>query len=209
LKKTDCIDCFMRANPATEAKTNQSPMNELEKALAWTDLPVPDVLHQLPSHHQHQVVSWAKNVVTLKTDGFEELYHAIGMIVKYIPHFVVIPLMVEHIKPHIAAGVCRKMGIDQAVGYANDLPLNYFCEVSQHLDTMMMAQILEKMKRHHAEKYIHHQLQHQLNRMLDIAEHLDHRMLEVMAKRVTLPDNEEELLSHPKITVIRKIRALQ
>jgi len=45
-----------------------------------------------------------------KTEGFNELYQAISMIVKYIPHFVVIPLMVEHIKPQIAAGVCLKNG---------------------------------------------------------------------------------------------------
>jgi hypothetical protein len=184
-------------------------MSELEKSLAWTNLPIPEVLHQLPFNQQEQVVSWAKELVSHKTEGFEELYMAIGMIVKYIPHFVVIPLMVEHIKPQIAAGVCGKMGVDQAVGYANDLPLDYFSEVSIHLDAEIMAQILEKMKKHNAEKFINNELKCHLNRMLDIASHLDKRMLEIVAKHVTLPEHEDDLLNLPHKPVIDKIRALQ
>jgi hypothetical protein len=185
-------------------------MSKLDKSLAWTNLPVPEVLHQLTGNQQEEIVSWARNLVDHKTDGFEELYMAIGMIVKYIPHFVVIPLMVEHIKPQIAAGVCSKMGVDQAVGYANDLPLEYFCEVSIHLDSEVMARILEKMKKHHAEKFIHHELKSNLPHILDIALHLDRRMLEIVAKQVTLPEEEnDDLLNHPHKPIFDKLRALQ
>ncbi|NHQ60852.1 hypothetical protein G9409_09710 [Chlorobium sp. BLA1] len=184
-------------------------MSELEKSLAWTNIPVPEVLRQLPFSQQQQILSWAETLVSHKTDGFEELYNAIGMIVKYIPNFVVIPLMVDHIKPRIAAGVCGKMGVDQAVGYANDLPIEYFNEVSLHLEAPVMAQILEKMKKNSAEKFILSELKNRLDRMLDIAQHLDKRMLEIVAKHVTLPENEEELLNHPHKPVFDKIRALQ
>ncbi|KUL25725.1 hypothetical protein [Chlorobium limicola] len=184
-------------------------MSQLHEALAWTEMPVPEELHHLTPDQQQHVVSYVKAVVNRKTDGFEELYHAIGMIVKYIPHFVVIPLMVEHIKPPIAAGVCRKMGVDQATGYANDLPLEYFSEVSRHIDAGMMAELLGKMKKHHAEKFIHYELQHHLTHILDIAEHLEKRMLEVVAKHVTLPEHDDDLLRHPHHEIIEKIRALQ
>ena len=184
-------------------------MIELQEALAWTDIPVPEDLRHLPANQQQSVAAYIKAVVNRKTDGFEELYHAIGMIVKYIPHFVVIPLMVEHIKPAIAAGVCRKMGVDQATGYANDLPLEYFSEVSRHIDSTMMAELLAKMKRHHAEKFIHYELQHHLTHILDIAEHLEKRMLEVVARHVTLPEHDDDLLKHPHHEIIEKIRALQ
>jgi hypothetical protein len=184
-------------------------MSELEKSLSWTNLPVPDVLHQLSFNQQELVVAWAQNLVSHKTDGFDELYTAIGMIVKYIPQFMVIPLMVEHIKPRIAAGVCGKMGIDQAVGYANDLPLDYFSEVSLHLDTVIMARILEKMKKNHAEKFITNELKCNLSRMLDIAQHLERHILEIVAKHVTLPEDEDDTINHPHKSVIDKIRALQ
>jgi hypothetical protein len=184
-------------------------MSELEKSLSWTNLPVPDVLHQLSFNQQELVVAWAKSLVSHKTDGFDELYTAISMIVKYIPQFMVIPLMVEHIKPRIAAGVCGKMGIDQAVGYANDLPLDYFSEVSIHLDADIMARILEKMKKNHAEKFITNELKHNLSRMLDISQHLERRILEIVAKHVTLPGNEDDTINHPHKSVIDKIRALQ
>jgi hypothetical protein len=184
-------------------------MSDLNETLAWTGIPVPDVLNRLTSPQREEVISWAEEVVSFKTEGFEELFEAIGMIVKYIPHFIVIPLMVDHIRPRIAAGVCRKMSIDQATSYANDLPFEYFGEVSMHLDTPLLAQILGKMKKHHAEKFIHYELQHHLTRMLDIAGHLDERMLEVVAKHVTLPEHEDDLVRHPHTDIIMKIRSLQ
>lgn len=184
-------------------------MSELQEALAWTDIPIPEELHNLQPFQQEIVASYVKAVVGRKTDGFEELYQAIGMIVKYIPHFVVIPLMVEHIKPQIAAGVCRKMGVDQATGYANDLPLEYFSEVSGYLDHAMLAELLGKMKKHHAEKFIHFELQHHLAHMLEVSEYLDKRMLEVVAKHVTLPEHDDDLLKHPHRMIIEKIRSLQ
>jgi hypothetical protein len=184
-------------------------MGELQEALAWTDITVPEELEDLHPLQKERMVSYVRAVVDRKTDGFDELYHAIGMIVKYIPHFVVIPLMVEHIKPPIAAGVCRKMGVDQATGYANDLPLDYFSEVSRHLEAPLMAELLGKMKKHHAEKFIHFELQHHLTHMLDIAEHLEPRMLETVSRHVTLPEHDDDLLRHPHRKIIEKIRTLQ
>jgi len=165
-------------------------MSELEELLALSDMPVPQVLHQLPPHQKLEVISWAKDLVSQKTEGLDDLYNAISMIVKYIPHFMVIPLMVEHIRPKIAAEVCIKMGVDQATGYANDLPLEYFSEVSRHLDTVTMARILEKMKKHHAEKFIQYELQHHKNRILDIALHLNRYIRDIVAKYIPLPEPE-------------------
>jgi hypothetical protein len=184
-------------------------MSELEQALSWTNLPVPEVLRELNPGQQERIGDYLKTLVGHKTEGFDELYQAISMIVKYIPHFIVVPLMVEHIKPQIAAGVCQKMGVDQATGYANELPMDYFVKVSQHIDAVLMAEILEKMKRHHAEKFIHYELQHHLTHILDISEHLSNRMLETVAKHVTLPEHPDDLLNNSYSAIIEKIRALQ
>jgi hypothetical protein len=188
---------------------SETQIHDLEQLLAWTNLPVPDVLLQLPSLQQQQVASWASTLVNHKTEGFEDLYSAISMIVKYIPHFMVIPLMVEYIRPQIAAGVCRKMGVEQATGYANDLPLPYFSEVSKHIDAEMMARILEKMKKHAVEKFIHNELEHHQSRLLEIAQHLHRNILEIVAKHVTLPEYGTDLAENPYKEVIDKIRALQ
>lgn len=184
-------------------------MNDIEHALEWTRQPVPDVFHELNPSQQKKIVAYIENLVSSKTDGFEELYHAIGMIVKYIPHFVVIPLMVDHIKPQIAAGVCRKMSVEQAASYANDLPLEYFSEVSRHLDNQLMSDILSKMKKHRAEKFIHYELQHHLLHMLDIAGHLNDHMLNVTAKLVTLPEHDDDLVNHPHKEIIERLRGMQ
>jgi len=190
-------------------KKNERTMNELEELLAWSNTPVPGVLHQLPLHQQQEVILWAKTVVSHNTEGLDDLYNAISMIVKYIPNFMVIPLMVEHIRPRIAAGVCIKMGVEQATGYANDLPLEYFCDVSKHLDATMMAEILQKMRRQNAEKFICHELKHHQSRILDIAQHLDLRLLEIVAKLVTFTEKENEQASSSHKTIIDKIRAMQ
>ncbi len=184
-------------------------MSTLGEQLAWTGIPVPAALENLDTAAKEALTGYIKEVVGKKTDGLDELYHAIGMIVKYIPHFIVIPLMVDHIRPQISAGVCRTMGVDQSVHYANDLPVEYFSEVSKHLDDTLMSQIFEKMKRHQAEKVINHELRHHLDHMLGIASHLDGKLLQYIAKQVNLPDRPEELLSHPHREVIEKLRAMQ
>lgn len=184
-------------------------MSELNEMVAWTNTPVPDVLRELPTHQQEQVVAWAREVVNHKTEGLDDLYNAIGMIVKYIPNFMVIPLMVEHIRPQIAAGVCLKMGADQAISYANDLPLDYFSQVSKHIDAVMMAEIVGKMRRNNAEKFIINELQHHLDRMLEIAEHLERQNLEMVAKHATLPENGSDSADNPHHQIINKLRAMQ
>jgi hypothetical protein len=194
---------------------HEQQMSELEKLLAWGDLPVPEALLQLPQQQQQEVAAWAINIISNKTEGLDDLYNAISMIVKYIPNFMVVPLMVEHIRPRIAAEVCIKMGVDQATGYANDLPLEYFSAVSKHLDATMMAQILEKMKKNTVEKFIHYELKNHQSRVLDIAIHLDRRILQIVAKLVTLPEPSEppepstDPDNNPHGAVIEKIRAMQ
>lgn len=184
-------------------------MSILEESLAWTGVPVPLTLKELGLDEQQAIAEYTRTVVDKKTDGLDDLYHAIGTIVRYIPHFIVIPLMVEHIRPQISAGVCNKMGVEQAVHYANDLPVDYFSEVSKHIDNETMARILEKMKRHHAEKVVQYELRHHLIHMLDIAAHLDHHLLKFIAGQVTLPEHPEELDNHPQREIIEKIRGFQ
>ena len=184
-------------------------MSELDELLAWSKAPAPEVLLQLQPQQQQEVVTWAKNLVDRETEGLDDLYNAIAMIVKYIPNFMVIPLMVEHIRPRIAAEVCIKMGIDQSTGYANDLPLEYFSKVSSHLDEKMMAQILTKMKRSQVEKFIIMTLKQNPTRILDIGSHLERPVLEIVAKYVAFPEDESGLAVSPHKAVIDKIRSLQ
>ncbi|MEI6638269.1 MAG: hypothetical protein FDX02_03280 [Chlorobium sp.] len=184
-------------------------MSEVDELIAWSMEPLPEALQQLQPQQQLEVLSWAKNLVGHETEGLDDLYKAIGMIVKYIPNFMVIPLMVEHIRPRIAAQVCIKMGIDLATGYANDLPLEYFSKISTHLDEKMMAQILTKMKRSQVEKFIIMALKEDPTRLLDIATHLERPVLEIVAKYVAFPEDESELAVSPHKAVIDKIRSLQ
>lgn len=178
-------------------------MATLEEKLSWTETPLPEALKNLKDDEQEALACYVTEVIGHKTDGFDELYHAIGSIVRFIPHFIVVPLMVEHIRPQISAGVCRTMGIDQAVNYANDLPLEYFSEGSRHLDNDLMARILEKMKRNQAEKVILFELLHHRSHMLGIAEHLDRRMLEFVVKNLDLngfPEGDPIIQAHKALT---------
>lgn len=191
-------------------KILHNAMATFEETLAWTETPLPEALKNLKDDEQEALARYVKTVVDSKTDGFDELYRAIGSIVRFIPHFIVIPLMVEHIVPQISAGVCRTMGVDQAVNYANDLPLEYFSEVSRHLDNDLMARILEKMKRNQAEKVILFELLHHRSHMLGIAEHLDRKMLEFVAKNLEtngFSESDPELAAHK--VLIEKIRDLR
>lgn len=197
---------LLQSIPASTISMNTSTS---ENNLQDTATPKPDILHRLSPGEQEQLRAYIDHIIREKTDGIEELYQAIAMIAKYIPRFVLIPLMVDHIRPAIAAGVCRHMGIEQSAGYANDLPLEYFSEVSKHLDDVTMAGVVGRMKKHQAEKFIHYELQHHLLHMFEIAEHLDERMLGIIARHVTLPEHSDDLLEHPHRELIRRIRDKQ
>jgi hypothetical protein len=184
-------------------------MSEVDGFRSWNDVPMPEVLRQLPPEQQQELFAWVKTMVSKETEGLDDLYNAISMIVKYIPNFMVVPLMVEHIRPRIAAEVCIKMGVDQATGYANDLPLDYFSEVASHLEVTMMAQILAKMKRNQVEKFIVLTLKERPTRMLDIAIHLDRPILEIVAKRITLPADDNDFATSPYKSVIDNMRSMQ
>ena len=209
---TECIspDICRPNPPALRLRAIMyNAMATIEETLAWTEMPLPEALKNLKPEEQEALAQYIKTVVDSKTDGFDELYHAIGSIVRFIPHFIVIPLMVEHIRPQISAGVCKTMGVDQAVNYANDLPLEYFSEVSRHLDNDLMARILEKMKRNQAEKVILYELLHHRPHMLGIAEHLDRKMLEFVVKNLDLnglPENDPVIAVHK--VLIERIREL-
>jgi len=62
-------------------------MATFSDTLAWAEVPVPDTIQQMEPRQQEAVSSWMQEVVARKTEGFNELYQAISMIVKYIPHF--------------------------------------------------------------------------------------------------------------------------
>ena len=184
-------------------------MASIEESLAWTGTPFPEALMSLGQHEQEALVGYVTRVVTEKTDGLDDLYQAISAIVKFIPHFIVIPLMVENIRPQISAGVCKKMGVDQSVNYANDLPIEYFSEVSRHIDDEMMARILEKMKRHHAEKVIKYELQNNQHHMLDIAGHFEKRLLEFVARNINFAEHPDcQTTLHKHCSVIERMRAM-
>ncbi len=181
-------------------------MNNIEETLAWTNFPVPEVIHELHPRQQEKIATYLHGLVSHKTDGLEDLYDAISKIVKYIPNIVVIPLMTEHIRPNIAASVCKKMSLSQATGYANDLPLEYFGQIALHLEPELMARILDGMKRDKAEQVILHTLKTEPMFMLEISQHLNDRMLKVVARYVTLPEDQEEIEASPYKNVIEKLR---
>uniref|UniRef100_Q3ATM8 Uncharacterized protein n=1 Tax=Chlorobium chlorochromatii (strain CaD3) TaxID=340177 RepID=Q3ATM8_CHLCH len=121
---------------------------------------MPEAIRQLPAEAQQEVLAWVEKLLATQNEGVDELYNAISSIVKFIPNFMVIPLMVEQIHPRIAAGVCVKMGVEKATGYANDLPVEYLSSVTHHLPNPMVGEILTAMKRYAAEKLITYEIEH-------------------------------------------------
>lgn len=144
--------------------------------------PVPDVLNQLSEVQQQEVFGWVEQLITDQNEGVDELYNAISSIVKFIPNFMVIPLMVEQIHPRIAAGVCVKMGVEKATSYANDLPIEYLSNVMHYLSNQMAADILASMKRYSAEKLLHYEQEHYNNQLQTLLPYLTESLREVLTK---------------------------
>lgn len=175
----------------------------------WSPDRLPATIRELEAAHQEAILAWAKGVVATETEGLDELYGAISMIVKYIPNFMVVPLMVEHIRPRIAARVCIKMGVEQVTGYANDLPTDYFAEVSTHLEHPLLARILEKMKKSQVERYIQHALKHHPVYLFSVAGFLDRQLLTLIARNFSSSDFDDNPEYAPFQEIIVEIKALR
>lgn len=182
-------------------------MDDLKQLMTFTKKPVPDFFKNLSKEEQRELREYVAHVVSTKNDGFEELYYTIGVVIKFIPNFVLVPLTLQYIKPAIAAGVCEKLKLDQAVGLANDLPPEYIGEIAMHTSSKRSAEILEKLRPSLAEKCIKYEGEHHPMKALEIGQFISPNLLKISAKYLYLLENIDESALEIYKELIEKIRS--
>ncbi len=182
-------------------------MDDLKLLMTFTKSPVPAFFKTLSHEEQKELREYVETVISTKTDGLEELYYTIGVVIKFIPNFVLIPLTLQYIKPTIAAGVCEKLKLDQAVSLANDLPPEYIGEIAMHTSSKRSAQILEQLRASLAEKCIKYEGEHHPIKALEIGKHVSPRILKLCSKYLYLLENLDDSVLALYDDLIEKIRA--
>ncbi|MBF0237883.1 MAG: hypothetical protein HQM12_09275 [SAR324 cluster bacterium] len=186
----------------------ENSQNILTKLIEWTEKPVPGFFKTLTPEQHQELLEYVHHVIDYETDGLDELYHTISSLIKYVPNFVLLPLITKFIKPPIAAGVCAKLSVKQASKIASDLPAEYLGEVALHMDSKLAAEILEELKPKLAEECIEYEGSHHPMKTLDIGQHVSDRLLKSASKYLYLLENVDDVLLETYKDVIQKLRAV-
>ncbi len=182
-------------------------MDDLKQLMTLTKSPLPSFIKSLSKEQQKELRQFVEQVVSTKTEGLQELYYTIGAVMKFIPNFVLIPLTLQYIKPTIAAGVCEKLNLDQAVSLANDLPPEYIGEIAMHTSSERSAKILEKLRPSHAEKCIKYEGENHPMKALEIGQHISPNLQKTSAKYLYLLENVDPSVLEIYYDLIQKLRS--
>ena len=183
--------------------------NDLRRLIEWTEKPVPPFFRELSSEQLHELHGYTQNVVDYETDGLEELYYTISKLMKYIPNFVLLPLIINYIKPPIAAGVCAELSLKEASSLASGLPVEYLGEVALHLESEWAAEIFSKLKPALAEECIEYEVTHHPMKTLDIGQYVDTTLLKKASPYLHLLEAVDETLLEEYAELIDTIRSFE
>lgn len=183
--------------------------HNLKHLIEWTEEPIPPFFRDLSAEQLYELHGYTQNVVDYETDGLEELYYTISTIMKYIPNFVLLPLITNYIKPPIAAGVCAELSLKEASNLASGLPVEYLGEVALHMDSEWAAEIFSKLKSSLAEKCIEYEVSHHPMKSLDIGQYVDTKLLKKASKYLHLLETVDETLLEDYAELIDEIRSFE
>ena len=183
--------------------------NDLKHLMEWTEEPIPPFFKELSPDQLHALRGYTQNVVDYETDGLDELYYTISSLIKYIPNFVLLPLITNYIKPPIAAGVCAKLSVKEASNLAAGLPVEYLGEVALHLESEWAAEIFARLKPSLAEKCIVYEASNHPMKTLDIGQYVDTKLLKKASQYLHLLETVDETLLEEYAELIETIRSFE
>jgi hypothetical protein len=168
----------------------QHEKHSLKKLIEWTDNPVPDFFRDLSNRQQGELHSYVKEVVDYETDGLDDLYQGMSQTMKYLPTFILVKMSVKFVKPAISAGVTAKMALKDAIKLTPQFPIDYACEVGNHLDSRLAAKIYSGLKPDRMGKLLEYMIENHPAKALNIGQHLDDKFLKRIASFSHLLDIE-------------------
>jgi len=185
------------------------PGNDLKHMIEWAEKPIPAFFKDLSPEHLHELRGYTQAVVDYETDGLKELYYTISTLIKYVPNFVLLPLITNYIKPPIAAGVCEQLGLREASKLASGLPAEYLGEVAHHMESKWVAEILARLKPSFAEQCIEYAIMHHPMKALDIGQYVDKDILKIAAKYLHIIETVDRTLLEDYAELMEEIRSFE
>lgn len=178
----------------------------LVELMERTEEPTPEFIKKLPPDQLLDLRDYTRNVVSYATSGMDELFHTISLVIKFIPNFVLLPLITKFIKAPIAGGVCAKLSVKEAVNIGNSLPVEYLGEVALYVESEQAAMILEGLKPKLAEFCIIYEAEHHPVKALDIGQYVSDRILKVAARYMDFLEQVDPVLLKDYEDVLDKIK---
>lgn len=121
----------------------QDDLEYLEKLISDS---LPDTLVNLPPEAIQEIKNYVEKVVHIKTKGVDKAFELTSVTIKFIPNFVLIPLIKSYIEPPIAARIAKVLTVKQILDIISQLSNEYVAESLLYMEEEAAFQVLKEMR---------------------------------------------------------------
>ena len=137
---------------------------------------VPESIQNLPPEVLNDVREYVEKVVYIKTKGVDKAFELSTVTIKFIPNFILLPLINSYIEPPIAARIAKFLTVRQVLDIVNGLDLNYVSETLLYMEEAPAAKIVLEMRPKKVAEIMQKVFNKQPLKILDIAPFIpDHK----------------------------------
>lgn len=169
-----------------------------------------EYLETLTDEQLHILCQYTDNVVEHHLHGLDKMMNSMIHSMKYIPNVFMQMMAKKYVDPIFSARLTQKMRIKDIVALTKGMPAEYVAEVTAHQeDDKLSAEIMRNMKPKDINPVLKIVCDKHPFKALDIAEHLDDKLLRLAAKNIQNFSPKPEQMTEARERTLQRLIALK
>lgn len=147
------------------------------------DREVDEALQSLDDQQLDAVKACVDSILERERAGLDSLFSSMTHTMKFIPNLLLQSLTARYIEPPIAARICDKLTLKQAVAVANGLKPEYLAETNSYMASHQAAELLSGMQKKKASQTLVYAITHYPAKAIDVMVCLEKAALNALIKQ--------------------------
>lgn len=158
---------------------------------------LPASIHSLSEDVLQDVVDYTREVVDIKTRGVDKAFEMTSVTIKFIPNFILFPLIKSYIEPPIAARIVKVLTTKQALDIASGLSEEYIAETAIFMDDKQAGEILASLRERLAIRVVRLAFDKKPIKLLDIFPHIKQDKISRLFSQISRQEFADLQVSSP------------